>query len=139
MVWHDFGVISQCLVSQPMDGRPTTFQIADKTVVLKRLSHVAKESSGILTLAKAPEIRDIFAIDKLSLSDRKKSILSAAAFAFKRATLLDDANWSHHFRLATVYAKLGRKASVSIFYFLFQIFLFSRFKIGYYSDVWKSD
>ena len=104
------------MVSEPMDGRPTTTTVSDKTLVLSKLAHIAKlNEENILSIKEQNRIRDAFAPEKVNIQQRRHQIFCLSTYSFTRAQKFDDEEWYYPFALASLYAKLGKKSSVSDF------------------------
>lgn len=113
-LWGDFGDLLRSMFSEPMDGRPTTSTVSDKTIILSKLANIAKESQeNILGIKDQNRIKDAFAPDKVNIQQRRHQLLCLCNFAFARAQKYDGEEWYYPFGLASMYAKLGKKSSVS--------------------------
>lgn len=99
-----------------MDGRPTTSTVSDKTIILSKLAHLAKENDEhIISLKEQERIKEAFVPDKVNIQQRRQKILSLSTYAFTRAQMIDNQEWYHPFVLASLYAKLGKKSSVLLY------------------------
>lgn len=103
------------IVSEPMDGRPTTFTVSDKSIILSKLANIARENDDyILGLKEQERIKDAFAPGKVNIQQRRHQILLLGSYAFTKAKMIDNQEWYYPFALASLYAKLGRKSSVNL-------------------------
>jgi hypothetical protein len=113
-LWGDFGDLLRSMVSEPMDGRPTTTTVSDKALVLSKLANIAKgNEENILCIKEQDRIKDAFAPDKVNIQQRRNQILCLSTYSFTRAQKFDNEEWYYPFALGSLYSKLGKKSSVS--------------------------
>ena len=114
-LWGDFGDLLRSIVSEPMDGRPTTSTVSDQTIILLKLAKIAKENEqNIITIKQQDSIKEAFVSEKVNINQRRQQILYLSVYAFTKAEMFDHREWYYPFALASCYAKLAKKSSVRI-------------------------